>query len=87
MFSKTRGIHTYSFLGLQKFLRSYKLSDIDTRWGWKTLEILTLPIWKSIFPDSKIIHIYRNPVDVANSLKYRIDNEKLFNSKISQESY
>ena len=87
-FSKTRGIHTYSFLGLQKFLRSYKLSDIDTRWGWKDpRNTFTLPIWKSIFPDSKIIHIYRNPVDVANSLKYRIDNEKLFNSKISYKNH
>ena len=85
---KIQGMQTYSFLGLQRFLRSNKLTDINTRWGWKDpRNTFTLPIWKSIFPDSRIIHIYRNPVDVANSLKYRAGNKELFNSKMSFKNY
>ncbi len=41
-------------------------------WGWKDpRNTFTLPFWKAIFPAAKIIHIYRNPVDVALSLKLR----------------
>ena len=41
-------------------------------WGWKDpRNTFTLPFWKAIFPAAKIIHIYRNPVDVALSLKTR----------------
>jgi hypothetical protein len=30
-----------------------------------------LPIWLDLFPEAKIIHVYRNGVDVANSLNVR----------------
>ena len=41
-------------------------------WGWKDpRNTFTLPFWKAIFPAAKIIHIYRNPVDVGLSLKTR----------------
>lgn len=49
-------------------------TDIDNifYWGWKDPRTtITLNIWKNIFPDSKVIHIYRNPVDVAASLMNR----------------
>jgi hypothetical protein len=49
----------------------------DYKWGWKdprnTLIIETL---RKVFYNAKFIHIYRNPIDVANSLKNR---EQLFN--------
>lgn len=61
-----------------KFIRQY-LQDIDPKkevdflgWGWKDpRNTFTLPIYKEIFPNLKSIHIYRNPMDVANSLRNR----------------
>jgi hypothetical protein len=44
----------------------------DFSWGWKDpRNTLTLNIWRELFPNSKIIHIYRNPIDVAASLRDR----------------
>lgn len=64
------------FLGMNKFLRYQDLRFIDFPWCFKDPRTtVTLNIWKRIFPDSKILFIYRNPVDVAFSLKKR--EEKL----------
>ena len=53
--------------------------NTNFRWGWKDpRNILTIKIWKKIFPKAKIINIYRNPIDVANSLKKR---ETFFSDK------
>ena len=44
----------------------------DYTWGWKDPRTtVLLPLWKQAFPGMKIIHIYRNPVDVASSLQTR----------------
>jgi hypothetical protein len=41
-------------------------------WGWKDpRNSFTLPIWKEIYPEMKIIHVYRNGVDVAASFQVR----------------
>ncbi|MCK5222563.1 MAG: sulfotransferase, partial [Candidatus Aminicenantes bacterium] len=41
-------------------------------WGWKDpRNTITLNIWREFFPDAKVIHIYRNPVDVAASMMNR----------------
>ncbi|MEQ9306175.1 MAG: sulfotransferase [Marinoscillum sp.] len=43
-----------------------------TIWGWKDPKnTVTLDLWKEVFPNAKIIFIYRNGVDVANSLVNR----------------
>ncbi|WP_299160565.1 sulfotransferase [uncultured Eudoraea sp.] len=48
------------------------LLNYSKRWGWKDPKnTLTMDIWSSIFPNAKVIHIYRNPIDVANSLHIR----------------
>lgn len=61
-------IHLKKYLGNGK--RS--LNESDFIWGWKDpRNTFTLDIWKEIFPEAKIIHIYRNPVDVINSLAKR----------------
>ncbi len=66
---------TYNYLGFSKFIKSKNLLSTDFSWGWKDPKnTLTLDIWKRIYPEAKIIHIYRNPIDVANSLYVREKN-------------
>jgi hypothetical protein len=46
--------------------------NIDIPWGWKDpRNTFLLPIWLEIFPNAKIIHIYRNGLDIAKSLAVR----------------
>lgn len=61
-----------SYLGWGKYIRYRSPSALDIPWGWKCpLNTFTLPIWLDLFPDAKVVHIYRHGVDVANSLKQR----------------
>lgn len=61
-----------SFLGLRKYLRYHTPANLDIPWGWKDpRNTHTLPIWLDIFPDAKVIHIYRHGVDVVHSLQVR----------------
>lgn len=61
-----------SFLGFRKYFRYYTPANLDIPWGWKDpRNTYTLPIWLDIFPDAKVIHIYRHGVDVAHSLQVR----------------
>ncbi len=60
------------YLGFKKYLKYRSLSNLDIFWGWKDPRtIFTISIWKRLFPNLKIIHIYRNPIDVASSLQKR----------------
>lgn len=48
------------------------LEKISGPWGWKDpRNSFTLPIWSEIFRAPKVIHIYRNGVDVSRSLLTR----------------
>lgn len=61
-----------SFLGPLGFVRHRSVTDISAHWGWKDpRNTFTLPLWLDLFPDAKIIHVYRHGVDVAQSLKKR----------------
>ena len=57
------------------YLGKHKFSDIrklDIPWAWKDpRSTITMDLWKSIFPTARILHIYRNPIDVAASLSKR----------------
>jgi hypothetical protein len=76
---RLNSIHTFKFLGIQKFTKNKNLYNADFPWGWKDPKnTLTLDIWHRIFPNAKIIHIHRNPIDVANSLFIR--EQKIENS-------
>lgn len=49
-----------------------KIKSEECSWGWKDpRNCITLPIWQKIFPNCKVVHIYRNPIDVAISLRKR----------------
>ncbi len=61
-----------SFLGWQRYFRYHDVARLDMPWGWKDpRSTFTLPFWLDLFPDARVIHIYRHGVDVANSLRVR----------------
>lgn len=71
-----KSFHVCSFTGIRNYLRYRSLENFDIAWGWKDpRNTFTLPFWLEIFPDAKIIHIYRHGVDVSHSLKVRQQNE------------
>ena len=60
------------YLGWKSYLKWRSLKNLDFPWGWKDpRNTFTLPIWLDLFPDAKVIHIYRNGIDVASSLMVR----------------
>jgi hypothetical protein len=61
-----------SYLGWRKYFRYRTPANLDIPWGWKDpRNTYTLPVWLDLFPEAKVIHIYRNGVDVARSLRER----------------
>lgn len=61
-------IRRISFLGIDKFFAYKDLRNLDIPWGWKDPKnTFTYDIWREIFPEAKIIHIYRNPIDSVSS--------------------
>lgn len=63
------------YLGFEKNFKYSSIKNLNFPWGWKDpRNTFTLEMWLDIFPNAKVIHIYRNPVDVAESLRKR--NEK-----------
>ena len=59
---------------LKAHLHPLQLVELLRRkpWGWKDpRSTFTLHSWLKLFPDAKVIHIYRNGLDVALSLSNR----------------
>ncbi len=70
--SRLESEESKSFLGESLWKKFGAPNKITEPWGWKDpRNTYTLPLWLEIFPDAKIIHIYRHGIDVANSLKVR----------------
>jgi hypothetical protein len=68
--NRLKTYHRNKYLGKHK--KNKNLADLDFAWGWKDpRNTFTWEIWKEIFPEAKIIHLYRNPVDVVSSLNIR----------------
>jgi hypothetical protein len=60
------------YLGPRYFLRYRSVFRFDKPWGWKEPQnTILLPLWRDVFPSAKVLHIYRNGVDVAASLARR----------------
>lgn len=73
-------VHSIAILRYTGVKRYFSLGCKNAIWGWKDpRNSYTLPLWKMIYPDAKIIHVYRNGIDVANSLRRRTKYE--LNSK------
>jgi len=67
-----RSFRTVDYLGPTKYLYYRSPCNLDIPWGWKDpRNTFTLPVWFDIFPDAKVIHVYRHGVDVAQSLQAR----------------
>jgi hypothetical protein len=65
-------IRRLSFLGAKKFFAYQSIQSLDIPWGWKDPKnTFTYELWKEIFPQAKIIHIYRNPIDSVSSFIVR----------------
>jgi hypothetical protein len=77
------------FLGWQNYLKGQRLNAMTTPWGWKDpRNTYTLPLWLELYPNAKIIHIYRNGIDVAESLRVRWqkDLERVQKTYVRQKS-
>jgi len=62
------GPEAIRYLGWRKYLRYRGFERLDFPWGWKDpRNTYTLPVWRKLFPAARVLHIYRNPVDVAFS--------------------
>ena len=67
-----KGMKAMSFLGWKNLMKYGDVQKLDFPFGWKDpRNTFTVDIWKEIFPNLKLIHIYRHPVDVCESLRVR----------------
>ena len=64
------------YLGLRRYARYGSLFRVTEPWGWKDpRNTFTLPLWLTLFPNAKVVHIIRHGVDVAQSLRNRRNRE------------
>jgi len=60
------------YLGLVKWIKYKSLKELNFLWRWKnSRNTFTIDIWIKVFPNAKLIHMYRNLIDVAESLRKR----------------
>jgi len=75
-------IHTRNYLDFKNLVSNGNLLECNFKWGWKDPKTtLLLDVWSEIFPNAKVVHIYRNPIDVANSL---VKREQLLEKKFKR---
>ena len=61
-----------SFLGPAAWLHVRSPDNLNHQWGWKDpRNTLTLPLWRDLWPNARVVHVLRNGLDVATSLKHR----------------
>lgn len=66
------GMRRIGFLGTGRFFRYADIAGLDIPWGWKDpRNTITIDIWKELFPEARVIHVFRHPADVAQSLRQR----------------
>lgn len=63
------------YLGPGLFQSCHDIRSLNLNWGWKDpRNTFTVDVWKHLFPNARLINIYRNPIDVAESLRVREQN-------------
>ena len=68
------GVSVHTYVGWKGYLIGVRplVGMRQYEWGWKDpRNTYTLPFWLRLFPDARVIHIYRNGVAVAASLRAR----------------
>lgn len=71
-----KNLPVVKYVGANRFLRGDVPENANFCWGWKDpRNTFTLPVWLNIFPQAKVLHIYRNGIDVASSLRERAEHE------------
>jgi len=67
--------HAISFFGRSSVINFWTPATVHAPWGWKDpRNTFTLPLWLDIFPNARVIHVFRHGVDVAASLRTRNEN-------------
>lgn len=68
----TDGPASLGYLGVRRWARYRSMHRVTAPWGWKDpRNTFTLPLWRSVFPHARVLHIMRHGVDVAHSLQVR----------------
>jgi hypothetical protein len=58
-----------TFTGLRREFLSHALGAAPHAWGWKDpRNSVTLPYWLALFPESRVLHVRREPDKVVDSL-------------------
>ncbi len=61
-----------AFTGADPHYQSLFTTDSRIPWGWKDpRNTFTATVWARLFPNAKLLHVCRNPLDVADSLRRR----------------
>ncbi|NJM65813.1 MAG: sulfotransferase [Acaryochloris sp. RU_4_1] len=72
LYHECKSPRTLSYFGWQQYVVNPSLHQFSQPWGWKDpRNTFTLPIWLRVFPQAKVVHIYRNGIDVSHSLVLR----------------
>jgi hypothetical protein len=67
---RLRGLRALSYLGWPRLARYRSVANQDDLWGWKDpRSTWTLPVWRELFPNLRVVHLLRHGVDVAASLR------------------
>jgi hypothetical protein len=62
-----------SYLGWSNYLRYRSPQKLPIPWGWKDpRNTYALPLWLEMFPEARVLHVYRHGVDVSHSLQARM---------------
>jgi hypothetical protein len=70
--ARSRSREARGFLGLRRWLQARTVDGLSEPWGWKDPRTTcTLPFWLRVFPDARVVNVYRDGVDVAASLVRR----------------
>ncbi|MCP4902533.1 MAG: sulfotransferase [bacterium] len=67
-----------AFLGWRGFISQRSLWNMNRPWGFKDPRAtFTLPMWLRLFPGTRVVHVVRNGIDVAESLLTRERRRRL----------